>query len=191
MSLRSRGFTLIELMIALAVGMGVITAGIALSKQAREQAMTAQVIRAVDVIRTETRNIYYPQGQRYIALMGAFEYVSNDRLADSTAALDAFPRDSSGAFMVGRTGLSVSGSSYDAGPNPCPGGAACSFAVSAGPLSASQCEDLVRAYLVDTALLTVANGLETQSLSPVTTELPLNLTACRGGSGATVTLHFN
>lgn len=185
------GLGLIEIMIAIGVAMAVVAGGLVLAKNARDSAQTARVERAVDLIRDEARRIHYARGHRSSINLDTFNGVSHVTLANSSRALGALPRESSGTgrFAVGDARISVSPSNFDAGTSTCTRN--CSFGIEVIGLSRSGCMDLVRTYLPHVAVLRIeADGLH-QVAVPTNPPSSLDPFMCREADDPTLTLHFN
>jgi len=156
-----RGFTLLETMLAIGVGLAVLAVALPIAMSARAEAQNLDLVRAIGSVRAEARSLYGSRADGYSAVSAQALANSSDRLGSMlrsdastpagylTAAdevrLDLLP----GSELRGATGLPAT-ASWSA-----------TLLVRASRLSVPACTDVVMGFQQQAEVIRVGSGSAT------------------------------
>lgn len=177
---RQRGLSLIEVMIAISIGMAILGVSLALAIPARESAKVGRVVNAIRELRVEIERAFLPEG--------GYSQLSPANLRKRTVALEHLFDAASQTFQTEGLNIDVQASSYRAG-GPGAYGDSYSVAVTA-PKSLCAGIAVELAPEAVAASVTPQGGATIQGPVGVGANLAWIAEACSQASMATVQLHF-
>ena len=188
---RCRGYSLIEVMLAVAIGIGIIATVIAASAAVRGDVTAGRIGQGVNALKNDVQDRFGgAHGPGYFGLNARQLHARSD--AGSRVFVDS---PDGGTYLIGRAVVSLHPSMYvlDASDNSVSTGrAGDSFAVRMTGLTPAYCSDLAMSLGPDATRLEVSSDNSNHVLG---TRSRLNLaeatTACKTGTSPVLTAHYN
>lgn len=180
---RHHGFTLIETMIAISVGVAIIGIALVFALPARNASRAAQIAGAIREIRVET--------ERAFLVEGGYAQASVADLRKRTHSLEHLYDAGTGLFAAAGVALELEGASYRNGG---PGAWGDSYRIGVHPVPASVCTNLAGEFAPEAIRMTVhpvSLGYDIEIPVGSSTDITAIAAACSKAASARLDLYFH